>query len=79
MNVLVYYCPECDVTVEGEFVPQAVPLQRLSDEQRNFLLTFVACEGKLNRMEKVYGLSYLTLRNRLMELIQALDYTPKHV
>jgi len=21
MNVLVYYCPECDVTVEGEICP----------------------------------------------------------
>jgi len=39
MNVLVYYCPECDVTVEGEFVPEADPIHRLSNEQRNFLLT----------------------------------------
>ena len=79
MNVLAYYCPECDVTVEGEFVPEADPLQRLSDEQRIFLLTFVSCEGKLNRMEEVYGLSYPTLRNRLMELIETLDYTPTHL
>ena len=34
MNVLVYYCPECDITVEGEFVPEADPLHRLSEEQR---------------------------------------------
>ena len=78
-HAFAYYCPECDVTVEGEFVPEADPLQRLSDEQRIFLLTFVSCEGKLNRMEEVYGLSYPTLRNRLMELIETLDYTPTHL
>ncbi len=78
MNVLVYYCPECDVTVEGEFVPEADPIHRLSNEQRNFLLTFITCEGKLNRMEEVYGLSYPTLRNRLLDLIETLDYTPQH-
>ena len=76
---VVDYAHQFDVTVEGEFVPEADPLHRLSDEQRNFLLTFITCEGKLNRMEDVYGLSYPTLRNRLLELIQALDYTPKHV
>ena len=58
-------------------MPEADPLHRLSEEQRTFLLTFVTCEGKLNRMEDVYGLSYPTLRNRLLDLIQTLDYTPE--
>jgi hypothetical protein len=36
----------------------------------------VRCEGKLNRMEKEVGLSYPTLRNRLVEVIQAMGFEP---
>jgi hypothetical protein len=41
-----------------------------------FLLTFVRCEGKLNRMEEEMKLSYPTLRNRLNEIVRALGYEP---
>jgi hypothetical protein len=41
-----------------------------------FLLTFVRCEGRLNRMEEEMKLSYPTLRNRLNEIVRALGYEP---
>ena len=41
-----------------------------------FLLTFVRCEGRLNRMEDEMNLSYPTLRSRLNEIVRALGYEP---
>jgi hypothetical protein len=49
---------------------------RLTPEQLQFVETFVRCEGKLNRMESEVGLSYPTLRSRLLEIIRALGYEP---
>jgi hypothetical protein len=51
-------------------------LRGLSAEQLQFVLTFVRCEGRFNRMEDEMGLSYPTLRNRLNEIIRAMGYEP---
>lgn len=53
-----------------------LPFSRLSAEQLQFVLTFVRCEGRFNRMEDEMGLSYPTLRNRLNDIIRALGYEP---
>lgn len=53
-----------------------LPFSRLSAEQLQFVLTFVRCEGRFNRMEDEMDLSYPTLRNRLNEIIRALGYEP---
>jgi hypothetical protein len=42
----------------------------------DFIVTFVRCEGKINRMEQELGLSYPTIRNRLHEVIRALGFEP---
>ncbi len=53
-----------------------LPFSRLSAEQLQFVLTFVRCEGRFNRMEDELGLSYPTLRNRLNDIIRAMGYEP---
>jgi hypothetical protein len=53
-----------------------LPFSRLSAEQLQFILTFVRCEGRFNRMEEEMGLSYPTLRNRLNEIIRSMGYEP---
>ncbi len=68
------YCPNCDTTVEGHFHATANPFAALTPEQVQFILTFVRCEGRFNRMEEEMKLSYPTLRNRLYEIIRALGY-----
>jgi len=42
-----------------------------------FLMTFIRCEGRLNRMEEELNLSYPTLRNRLQEILRVLGFEPK--
>lgn len=68
------YCQDCDTTIEGRFT--GGPFSQLTQEQLDFVETFVRCEGKINRMEDEIGLSYPTIRNRLQEIIRALGYEP---
>jgi hypothetical protein len=68
------YCRDCDTTIEGRF--SGGPFSQLTPEQLNFVITFVRCEGKITRMETEIGLSYPTIRNRLLEVIRAMGYEP---
>jgi hypothetical protein len=70
------FCIDCNTSIEGHFVPEHTPFGNLTAEQMQFLLTFVKCEGRLNRMEEEMKLSYPTLRNRLNEIVRALGYEP---
>lgn len=85
------HCPSCETTLEGSFASGSSPLQeafspdqlrsllpfsRLNQEQMYFMLTFVRCEGRFNRMEEELSLSYPTLRGRLDEIIRALGFEP---
>jgi hypothetical protein len=73
------HCDECDITIEGRFAPTppaSNPFSQLSPEQLQFVMTFVRCEGKLNRMEDELNLSYPTLRSRLQDVIKAMGYEP---
>jgi hypothetical protein len=70
------HCPQCDTTINGEFSLSPDPFLQLSEEQLSFVLTFIRCEGRFNRMEKELNLSYPTLRNRLNDVVRALGYTP---
>lgn len=74
LTVTSIHCRDCDTTLEGRF--EAGPFSQLSRDQLEFVLTFVRCEGKINRMEDEIGLSYPTIRNRLHEIIRALGYEP---
>ena len=76
LTVTRFYCVNCDTTIEGHFTIEHTPFGHLSPEQMQFLLTFVRCEGRLNRMEDEMKLSYPTLRSRLNEIVRALGYEP---
>jgi hypothetical protein len=70
------YCGLCDTTIEGHFSPDPNPFTTLTPEQQQFVLTFVRCEGRINRMEDELKVSYPTIRNRLMDIIHALGFEP---
>jgi len=71
-----FFCPHCDSVIEGHFQPKSGPFADLNEEQVNFVLTFIRCEGRFNRMEEELNLSYPTLRNRLYDVIRALGFEP---
>ncbi len=66
------YSPEGGITIEGRFHVES-PFLALTPEQIEFVLTFIQCEGKFNRMQEELKLSYPTLRSRLKDIILALD------
>ena len=68
------HCTSCDTSIEGRFT--GGPIAHLTAEHLDFIVTFVRCEGKINRMEQELGLSYPTIRNRLHEVIRALGFEP---
>jgi len=74
LTVTRLHCSNCDTVVEGRFT--AGHFANLSPEQLDFIVTFVRCEGKINRVEQEIGLSYPTIRNRLQEVIRALGFEP---
>jgi hypothetical protein len=74
LSVSRLHCSNCDTTVEGRF--STGHFAHLSAEQIDFIITFVRCEGKINRMESEVNLSYPTIRNRLHEVIRALGFEP---
>jgi len=52
-----------DVAIEGHFEPPA--LAKLTAEDQVFVVAFVRCHGSIKQMEKFFGVSYPTIKNRL--------------
>ena len=65
-------CPQCRTSLAGRFIMPESPFSQLNSEQMQFLITFIRCEGKFNRMEEELGLSYPTLRSRFNEILRVL-------
>ena len=76
LQVTRLHCTRCDTSIEGHFHPATSPFANLTPEQEQFLLNYIRCEGRFNRLEEELNLSYPTLRNRLNELIWALGFEP---
>ncbi len=69
-----FYCNHCKTHIQGAFEPSHTPFSNLSPEQLQFILTFIRCEGKFNRMEEEMNLSYPTLRNRFNEILKDMGF-----
>jgi hypothetical protein len=52
-----------DVAIEGRF--ELPPLAQLSAEDQIFVAAFVRSHGSIKEMEKLFGVSYPTIKNRL--------------
>jgi hypothetical protein len=63
-------CPECRLLMRGEF--RLGPLVSLSDEEMAFIKVFLSARGNLSEVERVLGISYPTIRNKLDEINDAL-------
>jgi hypothetical protein len=51
------------IALEGEF--ELPPMASLSAEDQVFVAAFVRCHGSIKQMEKFFGVSYPTIKNRL--------------
>jgi hypothetical protein len=60
------------VAIEGPFT--LPPLAQLSAEDQVFVAAFVRCHGSIKQMEKYFGVSYPTIKNRLNKIGSQLSF-----
>jgi hypothetical protein len=54
------------IAIEGPFT--LPPLAQLPAEDQVFVAAFVRCHGSIKQMEKYFGVSYPTVKNRLNKI-----------
>src|SRR5437763_16521533 len=57
---------ESGIAIEGPFT--LPPLAQLAAEDQVFVAAFVRCHGSIKQMEKYFGVSYPTIKNRLNKI-----------
>src|SRR5215472_11244442 len=61
-----------NIAIEGQFeLPQ---LARLSLEDQVFVVAFVRSHGSIKEMERIFGVSYPTVKSRLNRLAESLEF-----
>jgi hypothetical protein len=63
---------ESGIVIEGPF--ELPPLARLSEEDQAFVTAFVRSHGSIKQMEKYFGVSYPTIKNRLNAIGSRLEF-----
>src|SRR4051812_48610197 len=63
---------ETGVAIEGAFDPP--PLAQLASDDQVFVAAFVRCHGSIKEMEKLFGVSYPTIKNRLNRIGSQLSF-----
>jgi hypothetical protein len=61
---------QSQIVLEGQF--ELPPLAKLSYEDQVFVSAFVSTHGSIKEMEKVFGVSYPTIKSRLNTISQKL-------
>jgi hypothetical protein len=63
---------EKDIAIEGSFeLPQ---LARLSLDDQIFITAFVRSHGSIKEMERIFGVSYPTIKSRLTRVANSLEF-----
>ena len=61
-----------DIAIEGSFeLPQ---LARLAMDDQIFIVAFVRSHGSIKEMERVFGVSYPTIKSRLTRIADSLEF-----
>jgi hypothetical protein len=61
-----------DIAIEGSFeLPQ---LARLAMDDQIFITAFVRSHGSIKEMERVFGVSYPTIKSRLTRIADSLEF-----
>ena len=66
-------CSQCQLQMRGEFRPGE--FLNLSDDQLTFIHVFLSARGNLSEVERILGVSYPTIRNKLDEINEILAST----
>ena len=64
--------PERGIAIEGSF--ELPVLARLSEDDQVFVMAFIKAEGVIKEMERIFGVSYPTIKNRLSRIAEQLQF-----
>ncbi len=70
LEIIEYHCSHCDTSIKGKF--GIGELASLNAALQEFVKVFVCCQGSIKEVEKVLGISYPTVKNRLSEVTKVL-------
>lgn len=62
-----------DIAIDGQF--ELPPLAQITAEDQVFVMAFIQANGSIKEMEKVFGISYPTVKNRLKRIADQLPFT----
>ncbi len=63
---------EKDIAIEGSF--ELPPLARMTMEDQIFAAAFIQSHGSIKEMERLFGVSYPTIKNRLNKISNSFDF-----
>jgi hypothetical protein len=61
-----------EIRIEGEF--ELPPLARLSAEDQVFVMAFIRSDGSIKELERVFGISYPTVKSRLARIAARFEF-----
>ncbi len=61
-----------EIRIEGEF--ELPPLARLSAEDQVFIMAFVRGDGSIKELERIFGISYPTVKSRLSRIATQFEF-----
>lgn len=67
-------CPKCNLRVKKDFQPCV--FCQLPDDDYEFLKVFLSTQGRITEIEKLLGISYPTIKNKIEHLLNQLHLTP---
>ena len=62
-----------DISIDSEF--ELPPLAQITAEDQVFVMAFVQASGSIKEMERIFGISYPTVKNRLKRIADLLPLT----
>ncbi len=62
-----------DISINGDF--ELPPLAQITAEDQVFVMAFIQSSGSIKEMERVFGISYPTVKNRLKRIADRLPLT----
>jgi hypothetical protein len=74
LTITKVFCEQCGTTLSGQFGSIGSQFNNLTVDQMEFLMAYIRCEGKFNRLEEELHLSYPTLRNRFNDILAAMGF-----
>ncbi len=60
------------IRIEGEF--DLPPLARLPAEDQVFIMAFVKSDGSIKELERIFGISYPTVKSRLARIASQFEF-----